>query len=80
MSANQACFPVATMARVLGVSKAGFYAWLHCGPSVHAVTDAALLHRVRTVQPVRDKPMAHHASMPNCGHAVLPMAASGLRA
>lgn len=23
MSANQACFPVATMARVLGVSKAG---------------------------------------------------------
>ena len=25
MSANQACFPVATMARVLGVSKAGYY-------------------------------------------------------
>ncbi len=28
MSANQATFPVSTMARVLGVSKAGFYAWL----------------------------------------------------
>ena len=28
MSANQAIFPVAAMARVLGVSKAGFYAWL----------------------------------------------------
>ena len=28
MSANQASFPVAVMARVLGVSKAGFYAWL----------------------------------------------------
>ena len=27
MSANQAAFPVAVMARVLGVSKAGFYAW-----------------------------------------------------
>jgi len=26
MSANQASFPVAKMARVLGVSKAGFYA------------------------------------------------------
>ena len=49
MSANQACFPVATMARVLGVSKAGFYAWLHRAPSAHAVADAALLQRVRTV-------------------------------
>ncbi len=28
MSANQADFPVSVMARVLGVSKAGFYAWL----------------------------------------------------
>ncbi len=49
MSANQACFPVATMARVLGVSKAGFYAWLHRPPSAHAVADAALLKRVRTL-------------------------------
>ena len=29
MSANQACFPIAAMARVLGVSKAGYYAWLN---------------------------------------------------
>jgi putative transposase len=28
MSAHQAIFPIATMARVLGVSKAGYYAWL----------------------------------------------------
>jgi putative transposase len=49
MSANQACFPVATMARVLGVSKAGYYAWVHRPPSAHAVADAALLQRVRTV-------------------------------
>jgi hypothetical protein len=42
MSANQAIFPVADMARVLGVSKAGLYAWLHRPPSAHAEADAAL--------------------------------------
>jgi len=49
MSANQASFPVATMARVFGVSKAGYYAWIHGPPSSHAVADEALLKRVRTV-------------------------------
>jgi putative transposase len=49
MSANQASFPVATMARMLGVSKAGYYAWIHRPPSSHAVADEALLKRVRTV-------------------------------
>ena len=49
MSANQACFPIAPMARVLGVSKAGYYAWRHRCPSAHTVADAALLKRVRTV-------------------------------
>ena len=36
MSANQAYFPIAAMARVLGVSKAGYYAWLQRPPSAHA--------------------------------------------
>jgi len=49
MSANQATFPVATMARVLGVSEAGYYAWRHRLPSAHALADAALLKRVRTI-------------------------------
>ena len=49
MSANQACFPVAAMARVLGVSKAGYYAWLRRAPSAHAIADTALLKRIRTV-------------------------------
>ena len=49
MSANQAAFPVAVMARVLGVSKAGFYAWRERAPSARQVADAALLARVQDV-------------------------------
>jgi len=49
MSANQATFPVATMARVLGVSEAGYYAWRHRLPSAHTLADTALLKRVRTI-------------------------------
>src|SRR5271170_8268585 len=49
MSANQASFPIAAMARVLGVSKAGYYAWLQRPASAHAVADAALLKPVRTI-------------------------------
>ena len=49
MSANQAYFPIATMARKLGVSKAGYYAWASRPPSAHAVADEALLKQVRTV-------------------------------
>ena len=37
------------MARVLGVSKAGYYAWLQRPPSAHATADAALLKRIKTV-------------------------------
>src|SRR4051794_27019607 len=49
MSANQACFPIAVMARVLGVSKAGYYAWRHRPPSAHARADEMLLARIKTV-------------------------------
>ena len=49
MSANQAAFPVAVMARVLGVSKAGFYAWRERAPSARQVADGALLARVQDV-------------------------------
>jgi putative transposase len=49
MSAHQAVFPIATMARVLGVSKAGYYAWLRRSPSAHAAADAVLLQRIKTI-------------------------------
>ena len=49
MSANQATFPTAVMARVLGVSESGFHAWRQRPTSAHAAADVALLKRVRTV-------------------------------
>lgn len=49
MSANQAIFPIAAMARTLSVSEAGYHAWRQRGPSAHAVADAALLKQIRTI-------------------------------
>ena len=48
MKANQAVFPIATMARVLGVSTAGYYAWLRRPRSARAEADDALLRQIRT--------------------------------
>src|SRR5690349_4751128 len=52
MSANQAVFPIAAMARVLGVSSAGYYAWSRRRPSARAVADGELLKRIRTIHAV----------------------------
>lgn len=49
MSANQARFPIAMMARVLGVSEAGYHAWRRRPPSARAQADDVLLKRIRTV-------------------------------
>ncbi|NPD68980.1 IS3 family transposase (plasmid) [Lichenicola cladoniae] len=49
MSTNHVCFPIAIMARVPCVSKAGYHAWVLRLPSAHVVADKALLKRVRTV-------------------------------
>lgn len=49
MRANQANFPVATMGRLLGVSRSGYYAALDRPPSARAAADTALLKRIRTV-------------------------------
>ena len=49
MSANQAVFPIAVMARVLGVSVSGFHAWRQRPESARSVADKMLLKRVRTI-------------------------------
>jgi putative transposase len=52
MKANQAVFPIATMARVLGVSTAGYYAWSCRPPSARTEADAMLLKQIRTVHAI----------------------------
>jgi putative transposase len=52
MSANQAVFPIAAMARVLGVSEAGYPAWRRRPPPARCASDAALLKRIRTIHAV----------------------------
>ena len=47
MKANQADYRVATMCRVLEVSRSGYYAWLKREPSARAKANAELLQTIR---------------------------------
>ena len=49
MRANQAQYRIATMARVLGVSPSGFYAWRQRGSSARERSDEALTVRVQAI-------------------------------
>ncbi len=49
MSVNQARFRVAAMARVLGVSPSGYYAWRRRPPSTRTQADAELEARVQSI-------------------------------
>jgi transposase InsO family protein len=47
MKAHQAAHAIPSLARVLGVSASGYYAWVKRRPSRRAVQDADLLERIR---------------------------------
>lgn len=47
MKANQAQYPVRALCRVLGVSPAGYYAWLERAPCARVQTDARLTAAIR---------------------------------
>jgi len=49
MKANQARYPLSTMARLLKVSRSGFHAWMERPPSAHAVCDTLLLAQIREI-------------------------------
>lgn len=47
MTANQALYPISMMARMLGVSRSGFYAWRDRKPSRRAKQDVALTETIK---------------------------------
>lgn len=49
IQAEKANFPVKVMCEVLGVSRAGFYAWANRKPSLRARHDAVLLEKIRCI-------------------------------
>jgi putative transposase len=49
MTANQAMYPIETMAKTLGVSRSGFYAWSGRSPSARALADGDLTGRIKTI-------------------------------
>ena len=49
MTANQAMFPLATMCKSFGVSRAGYYAWLRREPSARCRADVELSVRIKAI-------------------------------
>jgi putative transposase len=49
IEAEKAHHQVSQLCRVLGVARAGFYAWASRPPSARAVADAALVEQIRDI-------------------------------
>ena len=55
--------------RVLGVARAGYYAWACRALSQRAAADQALTLQIRQIHARAAGPMALHACTPSCGWA-----------
>lgn len=49
MTANQAMYPIDKMAKTLGVSRSGFYAWSSRSPSARSMADGDLTERIQAI-------------------------------
>jgi transposase InsO family protein len=73
IEAEKANHAVATMCRVLQVSRSGYYAWAARRPSQRAVANAALVEEIRRVHADSDGTYGSrrvHAELRRQGHAV----------
>jgi putative transposase len=57
---------VSRLCRVLGVARAGFYAWASRPPSARAVADAALVEQIRNIHARSRGTYGPRVSMPSC--------------
>jgi len=64
MTANQAMFPIQTMCKSFGVSRAGYYAWLGRQPSTRSRADADLTERIKAIHKAsRETYGARHSAL-----------------
>jgi putative transposase len=72
IDAEKACYPVATLCRLVGVSRAGYYAWSGRPPSRRAQVDAALTEEIRRIHATSRQtygvPRMHAALRARGGH------------
>jgi putative transposase len=65
IDAEQAAFPTAMLCRLVGVSRAGYYAWVHRSPTQRArEEDAALSEAIRAIHSTSGGCTACRASTP----------------
>lgn len=65
MMSNPAEFPIEAMARSMGVSRSGFYAWLSRDPSARDLADRELTELIRRIHAASKETYGAHASMLN---------------
>lgn len=73
MSAHQALYRIATMCRVLEVSRSGYYAWKKSSPSARAQRDEALKEQIQAIHERSDGTYGRpriHAELQENGEAV----------
>ena len=70
MSANQADFPIAAMARVLGVSESGYHAWRIRPPSACQIASNCDPHFASNNDPLKEQDWGLAALFSGSGGAV----------
>ena len=70
VDAEKACFPVALLCKMVGVSKSGYYAWRSRPPSKRSREDATLTERILEVhQRSRETYSATRGCTPSCARS-----------